>query len=571
MKGRPFYLSEAQIAWVEETLAGMRVQEKIGQLFCPMIRLENKKQLLHMVREVGIGGYMYRPASAQKCRKFNDFMQQSAKIPLLVGGNLEAGGNGALTDGTFFGNPMQVAAADNAELAYQLGKVSCGEAAAAGLNWAFAPVVDLDLNFRNPITNLRTFGSDPDRVTAMAGQYLKAAAECGVIATLKHFPGDGVDERDQHLVTSVNSLSKEAWDASYGKIYAALIAAGAKAVMAGHIALPAYQSDGGKIVPASQSEELLTGLLRKQLGFNGLITTDATPMGGYRSALPRAKALPQSIAAGADMILFVCDMQADFNYVLRGYEQGIISPERLDEAVTRILALKASLPFSEEKGSKKTFDAARWVRQLADESVTLAKDTQALLPISPEKHRRVYLNVLEDCDSPKSKLKTMLKQKLEARGFAVTLRERTGSQALNMVLSSDNVPLRRRVSALLRGRKAIKEIVENPQDFIARYDLAIVVAAYDTSLGSTDRRLHWQSFMATGNDLPWYAAELPTLFLSLGNPYHLLDVPMVKTFVNAYSNNESAIDAALDKLLGLSAFKGKSPVDITCGRSDLLL
>lgn len=218
-----------------------------------------------------------------------------------------------------------------------------------GLNWSFAPIVDINYDFHNPITNVRTFGNDPEKVLAFASQYLKGADESGVAVAIKHFPGDGVDERDQHILTSVNSFSTEEWDKTYGYVYKNLIDQGAKTVMVGHIAQPAYvkaQNENAsreeRLRPASLSPELLGGLLRKKLGFNGLISTDATPMVGFTSAMKRSEAIPQAIAAGCDMILFNKSLEEDYRYLLDGVKNGRVSEERLDEAVLRILATKAS-------------------------------------------------------------------------------------------------------------------------------------------------------------------------------------------------------------------------------------
>ena len=154
--------------------------------------------------------------------------------------NLEAGGDGVTTGGTRVGSPMTIAATGDVEMAYKLGVVCGREGAAVGLNWAFAPIADIDYNFRNPITNTRTFGADPQLVADMSVACLRGLQENGVAATVKHFPGDGVDERDQHLVTAVNTLSCDEWDQTYGKVFKACIDAGALAVMVGHICLPEY-------------------------------------------------------------------------------------------------------------------------------------------------------------------------------------------------------------------------------------------------------------------------------------------------------------------------------------------
>ncbi|MDR3216206.1 MAG: glycoside hydrolase family 3 protein [Clostridiaceae bacterium] len=587
LKGSPFCLSDSDIEWVNGTLSGMTLKEKIGQLFCPLGLLSNRKSLLHLMKEVAIGGIMFRPTKGKHAQGTHRFLQNNSKIPLLIAGNLESGGNGAAADGTYFGMPMQIAATGNAEMGYHLGKISCAEGAATGINWAFAPIVDIDKNFRNPITNLRTFGSSPDTIISMARGYMRAADESGVAVAIKHFPGDGVDERDQHLLTSVNTLSQAEWDETYGKIYSELIAAGAKTVMVGHIALPSYQNllegvERKKTVPATLSKELMCGLLRERLRFNGLIVTDASPMAGFCVAMKREYAVPLAIENGADMFLFARDLATDYKYMVTGVEKGILSELRLNEAVTRILALKASLklhvkakenslvPLPSALNILKSKQSLAITEKCADESVTLVKDTQKLLPISPALHRRVYLNVLENSDGIHSLLKSKLKQKLEAEGFAVTVRNRAAIADLGILVSPERTSIFKKVSVLFKARKSLSELVGSPNDFIAKYDLAIYVACFETASETTVVRLNWKGFKGIGNDIPWFVNDVPTIFISLANPYHLLDVPMIKTFINAYTNSEPVIDAVIDKILGRSEFKGISPVDASCGREDVL-
>jgi beta-N-acetylhexosaminidase len=187
-------------------------------------------------------------------------------------------------------------------MARKLAEVCAKEAREAGANWAFAPIIDIDCNFRNPITNTRTFGSDPERVEAMGVAFTETVQALGMAAACKHFPGDGRDERDQHLVTSINDMGCGEWDRTYGKVYEACIGAGTLACMVGHIMLPSYSryfAPGIKdedILPASLSRELMFNLLRGKLGFNGLIVTDATTMAGFTTAMPRRKAVPASLS-----------------------------------------------------------------------------------------------------------------------------------------------------------------------------------------------------------------------------------------------------------------------------------
>ena len=512
-----------------------------------------------MVETKHIGGMLYREGPGEELRQSHKILQDASKIPLLTASNLEYGGNGSAIEGTYYGREMLAAATGDVERAYQLGKVSCSEGAAVGVNWSFAPVVDLDLNYHNPITNVRTFGSDLQTVIDMGKAYIRGAKEEGVATSVKHFPGDGVDERDQHLVTSVNALSCKEWDESYGKIYKEMIEAGTLTVMAAHIALPAYeeyfdQKPCERILPATLSENLLKKLLREQLGFNGLIVTDATPMVGFCSAMDRATAVPLSIENGCDMFLFNRNMEEDFRLMREGHEKGILSDARLEEAVKRILATKAAmhLPEKQEKGQLvpdasaldilncETYDC--WAKECADEGVTLVKDIQNLLPIDPKKHKRVLLELMGDFPSNKRVCESFVRE-LEARGFEVTVYEPEGFEVME----------------------------DSVESFKSRYDLIFYVGNIETASNKTVSRLNWHTMFGLGNNMPWMVHEMPALFVSVGNPYHLLDAPMIKTFVNGYCNSEYVIHAVVEKLCGDSEFKGKSPIDPFCGKPDLKL
>lgn len=558
-KENPFYLTEEQVQWVESTYDSMSLEEKIGQLFCPIVFTKDEKELKELVETKHIGGMLYREGPGEELRQSHKILQDASRIPLLTASNLEYGGNGSAIEGTYYGREMLAAATGDVERAYQLGKVSCSEGAAVGVNWSFAPVVDLDLNYHNPITNVRTFGSNLQTVIDMGKAYIRGAKEEGVATSVKHFPGDGVDERDQHLVTSVNALSCKEWNESYGKIYKEMIEAGTLTVMAAHIALPAYeeyfdQKPCERILPATLSENLLKKLLREQLGFNGLIVTDATPMVGFCSAMDRATAVPLSIENGCDMFLFNRNMEEDFRLMREGYEKGILSDARLEEAVKRILATKAAmhLPEKQEKGQLvpdaspldilncETYD--RWAKECADEGVTLVKDVQNLLPIDPKKHKRVLLELMGDFPSNKRVCESFVRE-LEARGFEVTVYEPEGFEVME----------------------------DSVESFKSRYDLIFYVGNIETASNKTVSRLNWHTMFGLGNNMPWMVHEMPALLVSVGNPYHLLDAPMIKTFVNGYCNSEYVIHAVVEKLCGDSEFKGKSPIDPFCGKLDLKL
>jgi beta-N-acetylhexosaminidase len=561
LKEKPFLLNDKAIEWVGKTLQSLSLNEKVGQLFCPIGSSDKKEDLEAFIKDYSPGGMMYRPNTGGKIQETHRLLQELSPIPLLISANLEAGGNGIATDGTYFGKPLQIAATDNEQMAYKLGLVAGREGRAVGCNWAFAPVVDIDMNYRNPITNVRTFGSDPIRVVNMSKAFMKGIHESGVAASIKHFPGDGVDDRDQHLLASVNTLSTEEWDQTFGMVYKEMIDDGAKSIMAGHIMLPEYSRNlvpgikDEEIMPATLAPEILNGLLRDKLGFNGLIVTDATPMLGFTTAERRELAVPKAIASGCDMFLFNRNIKEDYEFMLKGIETGILTLERVDEAVTRVLALKASLGLHEQKehgilvpteealAVLQQEEHKDWAQECADQSVTLVKDTQHLLPINPEKYKRVRLNILGDEGgglTEGASVTESIKEALTKAGFKLDVYDNT----------KVNFP----------------ELFMSVNAFKAKYDLVIYVANLETASNQTTVRINWQQPLNA--NAPWFVNDIPTLFISVANPYHLQDVPMVKTYINAYSSNQYVVEAVVDKILGKSEFKGQSPVDPFCGKWD---
>ncbi len=560
LKANPFYLDDEAIAWVEETKNQMTLEEKIGQLFCP-VGFTTDRDVLKGMLEKNIGGMMYRPGMGAEIQDIHRFLQENTKIPLLLAANLESGGTGTAADGTNFARPMQAAACPNEEeQAYRLGYISCMEGAAVGCNWSFAPIVDIDKNFRNPITNLRTFGDDADRVLRMGSAYLRGADEAGLAVSIKHFPGDGVDERDQHLHTTTNSLSTEEWMESYGKIYRELIDQGAKTVMVGHIAQPAWAKRKNPSLtpaechmPATLRKEIVGGLLREELRFNGLVVTDATPMLGYICAMERKQAVPTSIAIGCDTFLFNRDFDEDYRYMLEGYQSGILTDERLEEALMRILGTKAALGLhkKQKEGTlvpkPEALDILHcekfqgWAKECADQSVTLVKNVDSVLPISPETYKRVVLFVTEsEMAGQGGQLEKRLRTALEAAGFEVCQES---------------------------GEAYVKDQPMNIEGFKQSCDLVIYAFNLPSASDNTAIRLFWKNGMM-GSCMPWFTKEVPTIGISFANPYHLLDVPMMKTYINAYNDTEETVQAVVEKLTGKSEFFGKSPVDPFCGRED---
>ncbi len=559
LQGKPFYLTQEDIDWVEKTLASMSVQEKVGQLFCVLYRQGTEEEILRINRLMSPGGAMFRTIPTESAVFAANWVQKSSRIPMLLAANLEKGGNGIVTEGTLFASPMEIAATGDAENARRLAEVCGREGRAVGANWAFAPIIDIDGNFRNPITNTRTFGANPETVRRMGVAYVQEIQSLGLAACIKHFPGDGQDERDQHLVTSINSLSCEEWDRTYGQVYQACIDAGAMTCMIGHIMQPAYSKKlnpalkDEEILPASLSKELVQGLLRGKLGFNGLVVTDATTMAGFTTAMPRRKAVPYTIACGIDMFLFCRNMEEDYAYMLEGVENHTITPERLDEAVTRVLALKAALKLHKKdltvsaEEARQVVGCARhrqWAKACADQAITLVKEQPGVLPLTKEKYRKVLCYPIETAGG--------YSQYRVTEGACQKVFE--GLRKLGMEVDIFEPP-----SGMEGNTTPMRQVIEN-------YDLIVYVANLATKSNQTVVRIEWQQPM--GANCAHYLNDVPTIFISLENPYHLLDAPRMKTFINTYSSGDCVVESLLEKLAGEAPFCGQNPVDPFCGKWD---
>ena len=555
LENKPFYLDLNQINQVYKVFNEMSEDDKIGQIFCPIGNPCSDDDLEAFIDKYKPGAMMFRALESKQVSHMHEVLQNRSTIPLMLAANLESGGNGICLDGTYFSRQMGVAATNDKKQAYNLGYIAGKEANGVGCNWSFAPIVDIDYNFLNPITNIRTYGSNIDTIIQCASQQIKALRENHVIPCIKHFPGDGVDMRDQHLVSSVNDLTVEKWDESYGKIYKKFIDEGIETIMVGHMLLPYYVKHFNPdikdedILPASMSKEVLTDLLRNKLGYNGMIVTDATPMIGYNVALPRSQALPLTIENGCDMILFNKSIDEDYQFIKDGLKNKILSYQRLDEAVLRILATKVKAGLFDELprndmsvvGCQEHQELAY---QCASKAITLVKNKEDILPITSDQYKRIRLIHLKDRMTGGFKeegSQLSLQTLLEDEGFSVEVYD---YDQLNFY-----------------------EIFETGVSYLKdKCDLVIYPADFDTASNNTVRRIEWIKLMAA--DAPWFVQDIPTVFISMANPYHLFDVPMVKTFINCYSNNDASLVSVVRKLVGKEEFTGMSPVDAFCGKWD---
>jgi beta-N-acetylhexosaminidase len=279
-------------------------------------------------------------------------------------------------------------------------------------------------------------------------------------------------------------------------------------------------------------------------------------MAGFGVPMPREKAVPQTIAAGCDMFLFTRNMDEDFKYMKQGVADGVITPERLNDALTRILGLKAALKLHKKQADGSLVPSVSsaleivgnaehktWAVECADQAVTLVKDNQSILPISPEKHKRVLLYDIESSEGffggSKTPIHETFTRLLAQEGFEVTRFDPS---------------------------RGMEGLMQPSTAFTQNYDLILYLAKLGTKSNQTVVRIEWA--MPMGVNVPIYMTSVPTIFISVENPYHLIDAPRVQTYINTYNSNDITMTALVDKLVGRSAFKGISPVDAFCGMWD---
>ncbi len=538
LKAAPFNLDSEAIVWVRAVFSRLSEDDKIRQLF-NLRSAGDDPQMLARQQAFRAGSVTRVPgpnwaAEREIVYRFN----AAAPAPLLVSADLE-GSRMSLAGGTEFPNPLALAAIDDVETTGAISEAMALEGRATGINWSFTPVLDINAKFKSAIVATRGFGSNLETIERLMLAQIKAFQRNYVAAAVKHWPGEGFDDRDQHLVTTVNPLSMEQWEAHFGRLYRSAIEAGVLSVMSAHIALPAFirerNPDGGVELyrPASISADLTSTLLRDQLGFNGVIVSDATGMGGLKAWSKRSDYLPQIVTAGCDVILFVDDMEQDYGYLAEALRDGRLSWERVDDAVMRQLAMKAALKLHQPAARGDVDLAAH--RRLADEAAqrapTLVKDTQSLLPLDPGKHRRILVFstgiVFPFMPDP---LQFALPDMLRARGFEVTMA----------------VP----------GQRPSRDDT----------DLVLYLFGEETLLTRGHIFLDW---LRLNGDfigaMQRYWNDVPTLMISFGYPYYLYDAPRAPTYINAYCTTEIMQRAVVEALLGNHQWNRHSPVDPFAG------
>ena len=552
LKGAAKNLSPAASAWVESTLRKMTVDEKIGQLLFTTYHgsftatdSDAYKQLVHDVQDLHVGGFIVithgSPVGIVKSQAYPtavlaNQLQSKSKLPLLIGADFERGTAMRYDEGTSFPTAMAVAAAGNPKDAYTMGKITALEARSTGVNWVYAPDSDVNNNPGNPIINTRSFGENPERVAEFVSAFVKGVEDNGGLATAKHFPGHGDTAADSHIDLPVIPANRDRLEHLELVPFRAAISAGAGSVMTGHLSVPALESDPN--TPATLSAHILQGLLRKELGYQGLIITDAMDMGGITVRFAPGEAAVRAVAAGVDCLLMPPVPDAAFEALQGAVKSGRISKERLDESVRRILQAKAHLGLNTSRlvdvnALNHKFGSAAWQKEaqdISDRGVTLLRDTPHRLPLDGSKPSRALL--LAFYADPEPYPGEDLERELRARFDSVTTL-RADTRFVN--------------AGILK--------LPSPDS----YDVAIVAFFVRVSdrKGNVDVPLE-QTALAE----QVYKTAKPVITVGLGSPYLIERFPRAETWLAAFGISDVAQISVARALFGEIPLRGHLPVTV---------
>ncbi len=530
----------------------MTLDEKVGQVifttyhgsFTPT-DAPAYAEMMRDVEQLHVGGFINvtqgSPLGVVKSQAYPtavlaNQLQAKSKLPLLIGADFERGTAMRLDEGTSFPTAMALAAAGHPKDAYTMGKVTALEGRAVGVQWVYAPVSDVNNNPDNPIINIRSFGEDPSKVAQYVAEYVRGVQENGALATSKHFPGHGDTSTDSHMDLPVIKADRQRIESLELVPFRAAIAAGVDTVMTGHLSIPALEPDPN--TPATLSSNILTGVLRKELGYQGLVVTDAMDMGGITVRYAPGDAAARAFAAGADALLMPPVPDAAFEALKDAVKSGHISRERLDASVRRLLEAKARLGLYKQRlvdlnALNKNFGKVEWQKEaqdISDRGVTLLRDGAHRLPFDGTKPTRALLVSLYS--DPEPYPGEDLERELRSRVDTLTaLRADTKfAKAGNLTLPAPDT-----------------------------YDVAILALFVKVS----DRK---------GNvDLPAEQAALadqiyrtgkPVVTVGFGSPYFVEHFPQAATWLAAFGISDVAQISIVRALFGEIPVRGHLPVTV---------
>ena len=568
----PIHETHSGDKWAEKTLHKLSLEEKIGQVFmiwcrASFLNVENPEYLqwLDSMQKYHVGSfamsvhvdgpYLLRTEPYEAAELLNR-LQKESKLPLIFAADFERGVSMRLMGTTVFPHAMAFGGDGKVEDAETFGRISAEEARAIGIHWNFFPDADVNSNPANPIINTRSFGEDPKQVGDLVAAYIKGAHEGGMMTTVKHFPGHGDTATDSHLDVARIGVDRAHLDSIELPPFRQAIAAGVDSVMVAHVTVPALDSDPNHV--ATISPVIVSDLLEKQLGFKGIIVTDALDMAALTHLFANdiGRAAVEAFKAGNDLLLIPADFPASYNAMLQAVQSGEISRDRLDRSVLKILKAKGSLGLQDARMVDMKAIATlmgkpqnvAFGQHVADSAVALVRDNGKILP---------------------------LKSKGTAKaGLPYTTQEETHNQTLALLVSDDV----RTESGRAFGREFLARIPDTRVMYVDRRFAAgmsneilkaveeaktVVVAVYAVpNAGKMGNGVAMAD--ATGILLQQVLdrAAQKTTVVAMGNPYLAGDFPKVENYMCTFSNATVSEIAAVKALFGEIPIRGHLPVTI---------
>ena len=579
LKPQPVRLDASGEKWAEKTLKKFSVEEKVGQLFMVRVQAEflnaNSPQYLSLsdtIRKYHVGSliltvraegpFLYKNEPYEAAELVNR-LQIESKLPLIVAADFERGVSMRLNGATEFPHAMAFGATGNPKYAEDFGHINAEEARAVGIEWNFFPDVDVNSNPTNPIINIRSFGSDPQQVGDFAAAYIRGAKTAGMLTTAKHFPGHGDTATDSHLGLAQVTGDLARLQSVELPPFRQAIGAGVDSVMVAHLTVPALEPDPNKV--ATTSSRVIGDALRKQMGFNGLVVTDALEMAGLTRLYAQnpGREAVDAFKAGNDVLLIPANFDACYRAVLQAVQSGEISQDRLNESVLKILKAKASVgldkarlvdtdKIAEDYGKPENIALGR---QIADASITLVRDNGKVLPL----------------------------KKYGTQATGVSYQTMQGNlRGTTVVIFCDDM----RTTAGREFERQMKSRIPTASVFYVDPHIATalssdVLATVDKSgtvVLATDvapvagKAANVNGVMQNSVALPEASAKLMqqildhaterTAVVSLGNPYVIMDFPAIQNYICTFSGTEISQASAVKALFGEIPISGKLPVNI---------
>jgi len=529
--------------WVEKTLKSLTLREKIGQMIVMPLNVDfantGSEKFAAMRRQIEqnkVGGFTLFRGEANSIAAMTNEAQKLAKIPLFFSADYERGLRMQSRTGTPFTTNMGVAASGDVAAAFRQGKIICEEMRAVGANWLFAPVSDINNNPDNPVINIRSFGSDPKRVGEFASALAQGTQSANCLATLKHFPGHGDTATDSHIGLSTISGDRSHLETVEFVPFKAAILGGVDAVMTSHLVVPKLTNDE---VPATLNAKITTDVLRKELGFKGIITTDSMEMGAITKNYPNGASAVESVKAGVDVVLFPPNVDAAIDAIEAAIKTGEITENRINDSVRRLLSAKywlglANNRFVDLAKVNQSVEKPANIKEAnstAEKSITLLRNGDGVFPLSKEKAKNTLFVVIAADDDP-----------IEGATLSTEIQSRTPNAKIAKL---DLRSTKEDYDKVLSQAKTADTVILAP--FVKRAALKGTVALPENQTNFVKQML---------------GENKPIAVVAFGSPYLIRQFPAVKNYVVTYAIEEIAQTAAVKTMFGEVSFRGVLPVSV---------